>query len=126
MLKLKSRVKEKVPKNVVEWDCIVAETIDGKELIECIYILNKDGVQISNTIMNPFINIENLTNFHPALPGDNHSMKKYYTQSVRKNGEIYISHEYISTAKQNICCTYSQSIKITKDEEFVICVDMRF
>ncbi len=114
------------PNTVMEWDKMLLEAMGNKECIECAYVTNSQGIQCSSTVMNPVIDTALLYNFKPAVAGDSHKSKKYYTQPMRKKDKVYVSHEYISSATKNLCCTCAKYIRERNGEEYVVSVDMKY
>ncbi|MDF2537553.1 MAG: chemotaxis protein [Herbinix sp.] len=109
--------------NQREVDDYLKNAIRPQNDMECFYIIDENGYQFSNTIMNPSIIIENDEEFKPAVPGDYHGDKKYYKQAMKYPEEIYTSYEYISTATGGLCRTISCSYKGANEMTYVICMD---
>lgn len=105
-------------------DTILEREIQNHINIECLYVIGEDGKQLSHTIMNPKILVEKDENFLPALPGENHSSKKYFRQAIKNKKELYTSPEYISKATGNLCKTISYAYQGTDDKYYVICIDL--
>jgi methyl-accepting chemotaxis protein len=105
-------------------DRLLEEIIKNRKDFECLYVIAGNGYQVSHTIMNPDIAIEQDENFKPAMPGDNHGTKKYFVQALKKAGEWYASYEYISTATGGLCRTLSCSYEAADRNTYVICVDL--
>lgn len=112
--------------NAQQMNEILEQCMEENECFECAYVIDGNGQQVSDTVMNPKIELENLENFHPAVPGDDHSKKKYFVQAVRNQGELYVSHEYISSATKSLCCTYSRFFAAKDGRTYVVCVDMKY
>lgn len=105
-------------------DTILETEIQNQSDVECLYVINGDGRQLSHTIMNPNILVEQDENFKPALPGDDYSSKKYFRRAMKHKEEIYISSEYISKATGNLCKTISYAYQGADKEYYVICIDL--
>lgn len=88
-------------------DKILEEKIQTLDDVECLYVINGDGKQLSHTIMNPKIMVEQDENFKPAVPGDDYSHQKYFRQAMKNKQQIYTSSECISKATGNLCKTIS-------------------
>lgn len=95
--------------------------------IECAYLIDSDGMQITGTIFGPShnVNTENSkTLFIPCESGDNANLKEYYYVLKTTNQDIYISEAYISLATGSKCITISGYFE--KDErEHILCIDMK-
>lgn len=105
-------------------DKILEAEIKNHRDVECLYVINEKGRQLSHTIMNPYIMVEQDENFKPALPGDDYSSKKYFRQAIKNKQELYISQEYISKATGNLCRTISYAYEGVGKAYYVICIDL--
>lgn len=105
-------------------DTILETEIQNHRDIECLYVINGEGRQLSHTIMNPRIMVEQDENFKPALPGEDYSSKKYFRQAIKNRQELYTSPEYISKATGNLCKTISYAYQCGDKEYYVICIDL--
>jgi hypothetical protein len=103
------------------------EIIAIHAFIECIYVLDQSGIQVSETVFNwgqcakpqsPF--------FSPALKGTDHSIKDYYFLLVDMDQEYYRTEPYISLASGNSCVTNSTIFRDAKDNELILCVDILY
>ena len=105
-------------------DKILETEILNHEDAECLYVINEDGRQLSHTIMNPKIMVEQDENFKPALPGEDYGSKKYFRQAMKNKNELYVSPEYISKATGNLCKTVSYAYQGADKKYYVICIDL--
>lgn len=105
-------------------DTVLEIEIQSQTDVECLYVIDSEGRQLSHTIMNPGIMVENDENFTPALPGDDYSSKKYFRQAMKYKQELCTSYEYISKATGNLCKTISYAYQATDNDYYVICIDL--
>jgi len=105
-------------------DAILETEIQNHRDVECLYVIDGEGRQLSHTIMNPKIMVEQDENFRPALPGEDHSSKKYFRQAMKNKQELCVSPEYISKATGNLCKTISYAYQCADKEYYVICIDL--
>lgn len=105
-------------------DKILENEIRDLEDVECLYVISGNGRQLSHTIMNPRIMVEQDENFKPALPGEDYNSKKYFRQALKNRQELYISQEYISKATGNLCRTISYAYQGIDNEYYVLCIDL--
>lgn len=105
-------------------DSLLEEVLKNRKNLECLYVIDGSGCQVSHTIMNPDIVIVQDENFRPAMPGDYHGNKKYFLQAVKQSGKWYTSYEYISTATGGLCKTLSCSYQGPGQDTYVICIDL--
>ena len=105
-------------------DAILETEIQHHGDVECLYVIDGEGRQLSHTIMNPKIMVEQDENFTPSLPGEDYSSKKYFRQAMNQKQELYISPEYISKATGNLCKTISYAYPGADHNYYVICIDL--
>jgi len=105
-------------------NAILETEIQNHQDVECLYVINGEGKQLSHTIMNPKIMVEQDENFKPALPGEDYSAKKYFRQAMKNKQELCTSLEYISKATGNLCKTISYAYQGIDKKWYVICIDL--
>ena len=99
-------------------------TIAKEDDIECTYVLNKHGVQISETIFRAeYKRKNNNMLFSPACKGTDHSIKGYYYHLISNNNKYYISQKYMSMATGNMCITLSEIFYDNVGERNILCID---
>jgi hypothetical protein len=94
--------------------------------IECLYLLNKDGVQISESVFNSSqISDRKKYLFQPASKTTDHSLKEYYYALVFNGLERYVTEPYISLASGNLCVTVSGTFLDPENQRMhVLCIDI--
>lgn len=93
--------------------------------IECAYILDNDGIQISNTIR--FCEEDDIKDnliYYSASPGTDHTMEKYYYPMINANLKKYITEPYVSLATGNLCVTVSKIFAAQDGQEYILCLDL--
>lgn len=104
-----------------EMACIMQSFAVSCESIECIYILDEEGMQLSETIFHPKV-LERSRKIVSAMKkGDCHISKEYY-MVVRNRNKIYVSSAYISQNTGNLCRTVSASCQINS-QVMIICIE---
>ena len=94
--------------------------------IECLYILNNQGTQISDTVCNQEKLLKPESSlFRPAPKGADLSLKDYFLL-IKAGLEKYVSDPYISHASGNLCVTVSQSVTASDGSKYILCVDCDF
>ncbi|MGN0665105.1 MAG: EAL domain-containing protein [Huintestinicola sp.] len=91
--------------------------------IECVFLIDSKGFQITNTVMTP--DTEILEGYHPALIGVNHDIKNYFYAVREQIEDPFISGWYISNATGKSCKTISSKFYNRKGEMIVACVDLK-
>ena len=101
------------------------ESIPGKfPDLECVYVLDRDGIQISDTVVSPLHRRKKLPKiFHPDEKFTDQSSKDYFF-SIFNGTDRYVSEPYISSATGNKCITFSRSYKDTNGELRILCIDV--
>lgn len=105
-------------------DEILENMIKENLEIECLYVLDINGIQISHTVMNPDIVIEDNVEYVPNKPGTDSSTKKYFRQALFLKGQVYSSFDYISGATGKLCKTVSCLYQTSAGESYVFSVDI--
>ncbi|MDR3585772.1 MAG: EAL domain-containing protein [Desulfosporosinus sp.] len=123
-LMVNNLIKELVKVSHQEFDNKLMEIIWANKIIECAYVLDEYGVQLSNTIRFYDKNEvkENLI-FYSARIGTDHSMEKYYYPLIGANLNKYITEPYISLATGNLCITVSKIFTNIDNKKYILCVD---
>lgn len=100
------------------------EIIKHFPAIECMFILNLEGVQISDTIMQPdFVNSHKGIIFQAAPAGSDHTLKDYYFVLLSDGINIYRTSPYISMASGKLCTTISSLFKDQHNHDYILCID---
>jgi hypothetical protein len=94
----------------------------GLPQIECLYLLDGWGEQITPTHFSPAIKPNRSPLFAPASSGDDHSLKDYFL-NLPTDG-VYLSEPYISQATGNTCRTFSRWFRDYSGKAYVLCVDL--
>ncbi|WP_291328511.1 EAL domain-containing protein [Desulfovibrio sp. UCD-KL4C] len=104
-------------------DAILTSFIDENSSIECAYILDANGKQISQTSCNPFRLRENRRLiYQPAPKGADHSLKEYYL-TIKSGEKWHTTTPYISLASGNTCITISSKLNCDKNSP-ILCIDI--
>ena len=111
-------------KGMVEMDQILKAEITSKGEVECFFVNDSNGIQVSHTIMNQDLLDSDTLDFKPSNPGDSHLSKKYFRQAVLKPGVIYSSQDYISGATGKLCRTVSCSYQNYDQNTMILCADI--
>ncbi len=103
---------------------IIEKAIIDYSILECIYILDKNGTQISDTVTKyKNIGSHKALIFQPAKKGSDHSLKKYYYFLSNMNLNKYITEPYVSLATGNLCITISATFENKEGKDFILCID---
>ncbi|MCX8027301.1 MAG: EAL domain-containing protein [Thermodesulfovibrionales bacterium] len=103
---------------------ILEEQILKVNFVDSIFILNKQGIQVTDTVMVYNINKPKNPLFRPARKGDDLSSKEYFYLLVHTGLKRYITDSYISHASGNRCRTISVFFKGSGNSTYILCVDI--
>jgi len=100
---------------------VLPSLIGEDPAIECLYLLNPEGIQISETYFRMPVSSKNSL-YRPARPGDDLSEKEYYLH-LKAGGNQYYSDPYISFATGSLCRTISVRLCQGPLAGCILCVD---
>lgn len=99
------------------------EMIRAHPWLECVYVLDENGRQVSETICAPHkINYRGQVLYRPAPKGADQSLKRYYLL-LGAGLERYVSTPYISMASGNRCVTVSSWFHAADGRRLILCAD---
>ena len=97
--------------------------VDGLPGVECLYLLNPEGVQVSNTVFGSTKNRRsNRLISQLSQPGADHSLKEYFI-GLRPGLQACLTPPYISLASGGVCRTFSLYLNHAPYTGHVLCVD---
>ncbi|KJS11409.1 MAG: hypothetical protein VR67_14025 [Peptococcaceae bacterium BRH_c8a] len=108
------------------YNALLKDLISQHPNLECIYLLDEQGIQISDT----FCNYRNILShrgsiFRPAPKGADHSLKDYYYLLTNTGMQRFTTAPYISLASGNLCITISTLFKVPEnDRRYILCIDL--
>jgi hypothetical protein len=105
----------------------LARMIKEEPSIECAYVVDDSGAQITDTIWNGTLGQQTgAALFRPAPKGTDHSFKEYYYLPLDPEVQRHTTDPYVSLASGNLCRTISACFHAPcTDRVFVLCVDIR-
>ncbi len=91
--------------------------------LEYLYILNQDGIQVSNSICDACVSFQGPRKFlfNATHRGADQSLKDYYLY-IHAGLTQYITAPYISHASGNLCITVSR-VFTSAGQQFILCAD---
>ncbi len=109
-----------------DYDKVLKDIVSGCETMECAYILDSAGVQISKTIcaQKTSENNEKLI-FYSAKKGTDHSMEKYYYPLSEKRRKRCMTEPYVSLATGSLCITISTVFFNKSSDRCILCADFQ-
>jgi diguanylate cyclase (GGDEF)-like protein len=123
---VKKSVERLLDKNEDDFDRALDDIVLNCSAMECAYILDGAGIQISRTICSEdeTKSHENLI-FYAARKGTDHSMEKYYYPLIIAKRNRYTTEPYISLATGNLCITISYVFLNKENNKCVFCADFK-
>jgi EAL domain-containing protein (putative c-di-GMP-specific phosphodiesterase class I) len=99
--------------------------IDTYPNLECLYVLDMRGRQVSDTLCNPDkLKVSKRFLYEPARMGADHSLKEYFLP-IQAGLEKFTTEPYISLASGNLCTTISHVFyHKLGGRHLILCADM--
>lgn len=98
--------------------------IKSHEDIQCAYLLNSSGRQVSVTACNLYaLYKKRHALYKPSEKGADLSLKEYFHTLVSFNLEYYITEPYISLATGSLCRTTAMVFRASEKQFNVLCID---
>lgn len=91
--------------------------------VECVYLLDEEGKQITETLFNEQVNFKNPHLYVPSRPGEYHNVDSYYYNAIIGRGDVAKSRKYISAATGHSCVTYSCLYTSRERKKEILCID---
>jgi hypothetical protein len=112
--------------NYEDFDLVLGYIITSYSNVECIYVLDESGAQVSNTVCNPRLpHRAKGVMFRPAPPGADHSLKEYYYVLLDVELQKYTTDPYVSLATGNLCRTISTFFRDSRNNKmYILCIDV--
>jgi len=106
------------------WEQRIGTELGGYPFVECAYVLDQTGVQITDTIFGPGRrgNRSNLL-FSPAAPGADQGSQDYFI-CLGPQQHRFVTDPYISRATGTLCVTLSSLVQLSPSRAVVVCVDI--
>jgi EAL domain-containing protein (putative c-di-GMP-specific phosphodiesterase class I) len=107
-----------------EFNAVLARVVVDSDDVECAYVLDPGGIQISHShVRSSRMHRHNIL-FHPADAGSDHSMKEYCFMLDRTGAPTHITSPYISGATGELCVTLSARFHAVGGHACILCVDV--
>jgi len=113
--------------SIEQFDASLAELIALYPAIQCAYVLDESGRQITDTICNTRFHQSAAQSriYHPVPRGADHSLKEYFYLLLDVDLNKFTSEPYISLSTGQLCCTISTLFRDAHNNRlFVLCIDV--
>jgi EAL domain-containing protein (putative c-di-GMP-specific phosphodiesterase class I) len=109
-----------------QFDTVLAQAIGKYPNVECVYILDQAGIQVTDTVWNPRIDrSETPAIFRPTPRGADHSLREYYYVLLDVEFQKYTTDPCVSLASGNLSRTISTYFRDAhEDNMYVLCIDV--
>ncbi len=115
-------VPERTPPE--EWADAIRVEMANHPVVECVYLLDQSGIQITDTIFAPGRQGDRCSLlFAPAATGADQGSKEYLI-CLGPQQPRYVTDPYISRATGTVCVTLSTLVPLRNGRTVVVCVDM--
>jgi EAL domain-containing protein (putative c-di-GMP-specific phosphodiesterase class I) len=122
------KIQSELAKSTIyNFDAKLLEVIHHFPSVECLYVLDKKGIQVSDTVFsNAGLRTKNRLMFRPAEKKTDHSMKDFYYMlfNAGHRRSTFVTEPYISLATGNSCVTFCRVFKDGEGVIRVLCVDI--
>lgn len=107
-----------------EFDNTLFKYVEKYPILECMYVLSDEGIQLSSTACNKgILKRSNMPIFRPAPKGEDHALKDYYYSLMNTNSREHTTEPYISLSSGNLCITVSKVFPGTGNKNYILCAD---
>ena len=106
-----------------EYDTALRSLIKPHSELECVYILDEDGIQLSDTIFSVDGGGSKGFFFQPGSKGTDQSSKDYFFL-LSAGLPKYTTAPYISLASRNVCITISVAYRDADFRKRILCMDI--
>ncbi len=112
--------------DVKEFDQILTRLIADHPTVECLYILDESGHQVTESICNfDTSDVGHRLMFRPAARGADHSLKEFYYVLLDVELQKYTTDPYVSLASGNLCRTISTCFRDSNNNKlYILCIDV--
>jgi EAL domain-containing protein (putative c-di-GMP-specific phosphodiesterase class I) len=110
---------------VDDFDALFRDLIVGIPKAECIFVIDPQGWQVSETVESPsLVGRQRSRLFSPATRGTDHSLKDYFYSLVEGGLPRYSTEPYLSMATGLPCWTLSAPFQDATGTTYILCLDL--
>ncbi|MEI6520166.1 MAG: EAL domain-containing protein [bacterium] len=106
-----------------DFPAILEMAVKENRSLECLYVLDKTGIQVGDTVCGKNIVVSATSMFQPAKAFTDHSLKDYYYRRLDSDSDLFVSEPYVSLASGNTCITLSLAFNDAENYNFILCGD---
>lgn len=117
-------VRELTAGNPGTFDAQLRELAAKVPVFECLYVLDEDGVQLTDTVFAPGRTYKRNSLFQPAQKGADHSSKDYFYLLTDDFVSRFTTEPYVSLASGTVCITITNLFRDAQNITRVLCADI--
>jgi EAL domain-containing protein (putative c-di-GMP-specific phosphodiesterase class I) len=106
------------------FEALLRMTLEESPLVEAAYVLDKNGIMITDTVIKDCRRVKTNMLFQKAQKGDDLSLKEYYYLLISTGLQNYATGSYISWATGNLTRTISASFDDLSGGTNILCIDV--
>lgn len=107
-----------------KYDEKIQSIVNTDPAIQCVYVLNLDGIQITDTFLNNTNSFQQRRFIYkPAPKNSDHSLKEYYLP-LRAGLHTFTTESYISMATGRRCTTIAAFYRDREGAKNILCIDL--
>jgi hypothetical protein len=112
--------------DVRDFDAILTRLIANHPQVECLYVLDESGNQVTESICNFDARASaHRLMFRPAAKGTDHSLKEFYYVLLDVDLQKYTTEPYVSLASGNLCQMISTCFRDANNNKlYILCIDV--
>ncbi len=123
---LDSMLSELAIVEMPSFSATISRVVRSHPDIECVYVLDHRGVQVTETLFNVHEAPPTGQMFRPAEKGTDHSLKTYYHELLDNENNRLVTEPYVSLASGHLCRTISAAFRDGSNERmYVLCIDVK-
>jgi hypothetical protein len=111
--------------DAAQYDGLLAGLVLSETDLECAYMLDREGVQITATHTQAGAQGQANRLFAPSPKGSDHSHKVYFYSLIDGGLERYTTELYLSRLSGNHCRTVASLVHRRDGTKLVLCLDMK-
>ena len=109
-----------------QFEAELRRSVKQQELVESACVINDDGIQITDTVLNSDRLLKEKTIiFQPPAKGSDHALKEYYYGLRETRINIFETQPYVPLPSQQMCITVSTFFKDHSSKPFILCLHLK-
>lgn len=108
-----------------DFDELLANYVDKYDLLESIYVINSDGVQITESHLNNILCKVKPKIYKIFKKGDSHYFKEYFYLLQERILDKYTTDTYFSHITGGLCQTISLKFNSRDNKKYILCINIK-